>query len=65
LQAADKILPVDDVTWLETLVEASARALARVREADDPFSRDLLHDLEAFHSDAVRRLDDARALSDE
>jgi hypothetical protein len=54
------MLPVDDVTWLETLVEASARALEQMRGAEDPFSRDLVHDLEAFHSDVVQRLDDAR-----
>jgi hypothetical protein len=51
---------VDDVKWLETLVEASAREIAHLQEADDPSSSDLLDDLEAFHRDAVLRLDDAR-----
>jgi hypothetical protein len=58
--AGGKIVPVDEMTWLEKLVEASARALEHMRGADDPFSRDLVHDLEAFHSDAVRRLNEAR-----
>jgi len=53
-------MPRGDVAWLEKLLGACNDALARVDRLDDPFSRDLTHDLEAYCARVTRLLDEAR-----
>jgi len=49
-----------DVAWLEKLLRACNDAWARVERLDDPFSRDLTDDLEAYCARVRRLLDEAR-----
>ena len=50
-----------DIAWLEKLLRACNDALARIQRLDDPFSRDLTDDLEAYCGRITRLLAEARA----